>query len=304
MKNLILANKYTLSLHGVIFLWGFTGILGKLITISSFSLVWWRMLIALLGLVVFMLITKRSFKSSKTNYLKYIITGFITAGHWILFFEAIKVSTVSVALTTMASASLFVAFLEPIFFKRRIIWYELFFGLLTIGGLAIIFQFETDQWLGIVLALASAFLAALFGTLNGVFVKTDRPTLITTVEMIGGVIGISLYYAFANGFNGFSIPAGIDWVYLLILGLLCTSMAFVVSIEVMKELSPFTVTISINMEPIYAIIFALLIFREEEYMSPGFYLGAVIVMGTIFLNSYFKKKVKNKSNFGQISTGS
>ena len=283
-----------LSLHGVIFLWGFTGVLGRLISISSFSLVWWRMSIATLGLLVFMVASGRSFQTSWKYRFQYLATGIVTAGHWILFFEAIKISNVSITLTTMASASLFVAFLEPIFFKRGIIWYEIVFGLLTIGGLGLIFQFETEYGLGILLALGSAFLAAVFGTVNGLFVKQDRPTLITTMEMIGGVIGISLYYGIAGGFDDFAIPTGIDWLWLLILGLVCTSFAFVVSIEVMKELSPYTVTISINMEPIYAIIFALIIFREDELMSPGFYLGALIVMSMIFLNSWFKRRDRQR----------
>ena len=113
--------------------------------------------------------------------------------------------------------------------------------------------------------------------------------------MIGGVIGITLYYGFVDGFEGFAMPVGIDWLWLLILGLLCTSLAFVVSIEVMKELSPFTVSMSINMEPIYAILFALLIFKDDEFMSPLFYLGAVVVMGMIFLNGYLKRQARRRA---------
>lgn len=287
-------NQSLLSLHGIIFLWGFTGVLGRLISISSFSLVWWRMTIALVGLIVFMIITKRSIRTSWKNHVKYLITGVITAGHWILFFESLKVSNVSITLTTLASTSLFVAFMEPLFFKRRIIWYEVIFGLVTLGGLAIIFQFETQYGLGILLALGSAFLASIFGTVNGLFIREDGSVLITTVEMIGGVIGISSYYAFTGSLESFAMPTNIDWVYLLILGLVCTSLAFVVSVEVMKELSPFTVSMSINMEPIYAIIFALIIFRESEYMSSGFYIGAIIVMSMIFLNSFLKRRIENK----------
>ncbi len=248
------------------------------------------MVIALAGLIVFMIATKRSFKTSLKYRIQYLVTGVVTAGHWILFFEALKVSNVSITLTTLASTSLFVALLEPLFFKRRIIPYEVLFGVITLVGLAVIFQFETQYGLGILLALGSALLAAVFGTVNGLFVKQDSPTLITTIEMAGGVLGITIYYALVDGFESFALPETIDWVYLLILGLVCTSFAFVISIDVMKELSPFTVSISINMEPIYAIVFALLIFQEDEFMSPGFYVGAVIVMGMIFLNSMIKKR--------------
>ena len=252
------------------------------------------MLIAFLGLILFMIITKRGFYTGNLNKLKYLGTGVITAAHWIFFFEALKVSNVSITLTTLASTSLFVAFLEPFFFKRKIIPYEIILGMLTLVGLAIIFQAESDYSIGILYALISAFFAALFGTLNGVFVKNDRPTLITAYEMMGGVLFISIYYLFTGGFESLQIPTTIDWFWLLILGLVCTSMAFVVSIEVMKELSPFTVSMSINMEPIYSIIFALIIFQEDEYMSPLFYVGALIVMSMIFMNRYFKRRARLK----------
>lgn len=248
------------------------------------------MLIASVGILLFVALTKRKLKTSLSNGAKYIATGLVTALHWVCFFEAIKVSNVSIALTSLASVSLFVALLEPLIFKRRILPYELILGCFTILGLGIIFQAETTYALGITIGIISAFLAAVFSTLNGTFVKHDKPTLITTYEMIGGTIGITAYFAISDGFESFVIPTGIDWVWLLILGLVCTSMAFVVSIEVLKELSPFTASMSINLEPIYSIIFALLIFQEDEYMSPLFYLGAIIVIGNIFLNGVIKKK--------------
>ncbi len=290
--NFIRKYKSYFSLHAVIFIWGFTGILGRIITISSTSIVWYRMLIAFLGLIAFMIFTKRGFYTSNLNKIKYLGTGIITAAHWIFFFKALKISNVSITLTTLASASLFVAFLEPMFFKRKIIAYEIILGILTLVGLAIIFQAERDYSIGIIYALISAFFAALFSTLNGVFVKHERPTLITTYEMMGGVLFISIYYLFTGGFESLQMPSSIDWFWLFILGLVCTSMAFVVSIEVMKELSPFTVSMSINMEPIYSIIFALIIFQEDEYMSSLFYLGAVIVMSMIFMNGYFKRRAR------------
>lgn len=253
------------------------------------------MSIALAGLVLFMLLTKRPFQTSMKNALSYLFVGAITAAHWLFFFEALKVSNVSITLTTLASTSLFVAFVEPIFFKRRIIPYEIVLGLCTLGGLAIIFQAESDYSLGVIYALISAVLAAIFGTVNGVFVKRDRPTLITAYEMLGGVLAISIYFVLFGGFDSFETPAGLDWVWLLILGLVCTSLAFVVSIEVLKVLSPFTASMSINMEPIYAIIFALLIFKDDEFMSPLFYVGALIVIATIFANGFLKARWKNIS---------
>ncbi|MBT3647345.1 MAG: DMT family transporter [Flavobacteriales bacterium] len=295
MSSIFATYRYHFLLHGVIFLWGFTGILGKIITIPSFSIVWWRMSIALVGLIIFMILTRRPFRTTTKKAMSYLIVGAITAAHWLFFFEALKVSNVSITLTTLASTALFVALVEPIFFKRRIIPYEIVLGLCTLGGLAIIFQAESDYSLGVIYALISAVLAAIFGTVNGVFVKHDRPTLITAYEMLGGVIALSIYFAVVGGFGSFEFPTQMDWVWLLILGLVCTSLAFVVSIEVLKVLSPFTASMSINMEPIYAIIFAVIIFKDDEFMSPLFYVGALVVIATIFVNGFLKMRWKNIS---------
>lgn len=248
------------------------------------------MSIASVGILAFVVFTKRSLRTTRANLTKYVLTGIITAIHWIFFFEAIKVSNVSIALTSLASTSLFVALLEPLFFRRKLLPYELMLGVFTIFGLGIIFKAESQHTLGVVFGVLSALFAAMFSTLNGTFVKLDKPTLITTYEMLGGLFGLTIYFGIKDGFQSFVIPTGIDWVWLLILGLVCTSLAFVVSINVLKTISPFTASMSINLEPIYSIIFALLIFKDDEYMSPWFYIGAVIVIGNIFLNGYFKSR--------------
>ena len=288
--------KNQLLLHGVVLIWGFTGILGKLISIDAYSIVWYRMIIAFIGLWIYLKITRFPIHEPLANKFKFLVTGLIVAIHWILFFEAIKVSTVSVALATMSSATLFTSMLEPVFFKRKIIPYEIIFGLLVIAGLVLIFNVETQYQLGIVLALISAFCASLFTTINGTFVSDgSKPRVISLYEMLGGSIGISLYFIFQGQWEVWqTIPSAGDIIYLLILGLFCTSLAFVVSVEVMKHLSPFTVSISINMEPIYSIIMALLIFGEDEQMSPGFYAGAIIILATILVNAWLKKRRKKR----------
>jgi drug/metabolite transporter (DMT)-like permease len=199
----------------------------------------------------------------------------------------------------LASTSLFVAFIEPLLYKRRIIAYEVLFGLAVIFGLYLIFNFETQYQWGIVLALISAFLAAIFGTLNGVLVRNSAPGQITLWEMIGGVVGMTLYTLIFEDltWEAFS-PNWLDTFYLLVLGLICTALAFVVSVQVMRILSPFTVSISINMEPIYAIILALLFFGESEQMTPGFYLGAAIILGTVIGNGVLKRYFRNKQRLG------
>lgn len=292
------------KLHAVILVWGFTGILGKVITIPSVSIVWYRTLIAFVSLILFLWFKKQAISIAKNDLLKYLGTGIIVALHWFFFFEALKVSTVSVTLATLASATLFTSILEPLFFKKKLVPYEIIFGFIVIGGLMMIFQFETKYHLGIIYSLISAFCASLFTTLNGIFVAGGgKPINITMYEMLGAVLVISLYLfgvgslnvetlgLFNNGTQNFWL----DLFYLLILGIICTSIAFAISVDVMKKLSPFTVSISINMEPIYAIILALIFFGEEEQMSTGFYIGTALVMSTIFGNGIMKRLYKNKN---------
>lgn len=295
LKNIVNNYRHHFTLHIVIFIWGFTGILGKLITIPYYSIVWYRMSIAAIGLLVYLLIKKNSISASIHRVIIYILVGFIVAAHWSTFFQALKVSNVSVVLTTLASTSLFVAFLEPLFFRKRIIIYEVVFGLLVIFGLFLVFNFESQFQLGIILALCSAFLAALFGTINGLLIRKERAVIITFYEMLGGTIGMSLYCIFFESIQltDFS-PTNLDLLYLILLGTICTAVAFVVSVEVMKVLSPFTVSISINMEPIYSIILALIFFGESERMTTEFYFGAGVIFLTVIGNSILKSLQRKK----------
>ncbi|MGB0391134.1 MAG: DMT family transporter [Salibacteraceae bacterium] len=304
MENKATIQDYV-KLHAVILVWGFTGILGKVISIPSVSIVWYRTLIAFVSLLVFLILKKKVVQIPKALLYRYLGTGVIVALHWFFFFEALKVSTVSVTLATLASATLFTSLLEPLFFKKKIVAYEIIFGFIVIAGLLMIFQFETKYRLGIIYSLISAFCASLFTTLNGIFVaKGGSPIRITMYEMLGSVAVITGYLFFVGDFNIETIGLlnngwetfWLDSIYLIILGIICTSIAFVVSVEVMKKLSPFTVSISINMEPIYAIILALLFFGEKEQMSTGFYIGAALVMSTIFGNGILKRISKRKLN--------
>lgn len=290
MKGFIARYQYHLLLHFIVIIWGFTGILGKLISLPSNSLVWYRMLIAFFGIGVYLFTSGIQVKPKPSNVAKYFVVGLVVALHWVTFFQSIKVSNVSIALACLSSTTLFVAFLEPLIYKRKIVLYEVILGLCVIIGLSLIFSFETQYKQGIILALISAFLAATFGTLNGVLVRNDRPRVISFYEMLGGFLGITVYFLVTNQWQVFtSIPAIQDMGNLLILGLVCTAFAFVASVKVLKVLSPYTVTISINMEPIYAIILALLFFGDEEKMTSGFYAGAALILGTIFTNAYLKR---------------
>lgn len=284
--------KYHIWLHLTVLIFGLTGVLGKLITIDAYLLVWYRLGIALIGVLAYFGFTKFSLKITKKELIKILLVGVIIAAHWVTFFEAIKQSNVSVALVCFSSSTLFTALLEPLYFKRKIKPYELIFGVLIIIGLYFIFSFEFKYLTGMILSVISAALASWFTVLNGRLIKKTKAKLISFYELLGAFIVVSIYLLVSGrgDLASLSIPFE-DIKWLIILGTLCTAFAFIVSVEVMKKISPYTVTISINLEPIYSILLALIIWPESETMSFGFYMGALIVIATIFLNAIFKKKL-------------
>ena len=292
--------KNYLLLHFIVFIWGFTAILGALITIDAIPLVWYRMLLAVLFIAIYFLWKKKSFKVDRAGLLKFFFTGVVIALHWVFFFKAIKVSNVSVALVTMSTGAFFTALIEPVFFKRKINALEMFLGLLVIAGLYIIFNFESQYKLGIIYALIASFLGALFAVLNGLFIKKYTADTISFYQLFFGVVFITIYLLFTNSFSVsfFQIPAS-DWMYLIVLSSICTAYAFIASVQVMKYLSPYTVMLTINLEPIYAIVLALFIFGDKEQMSSTFYLGAFIVLFVVLLNGIIKNRSILKEKFQQ-----
>jgi len=283
--------KNYLLLHLIVFIWGFTAILGALITIDAIPLVFFRMGLAVIFITIYFLFKRKSFYVDKKGLLKFLITGIIIALHWIFFFKAIKVSNVSVALVTMSTGAFFTSLIEPIFFKRKLKLLEIILGLLVIIGLYIIFNFESQYKLGIGYALLSSFLGSLFAVLNGLFIKKYSASSISLYQLLFGTLFVTFYLFLNNSFSisFFSLQKS-DWIYLLILSSICTAYAFIASVKVMKYLSPYTVMLTINLEPVYAIILALFIFGDKEKMKPEFYLGACIVLGVVLINGIIKNK--------------
>ncbi|WP_439553704.1 DMT family transporter [Flavobacterium macrobrachii] len=286
--------KSYLHLHLIVFIWGFTAILGALISLDALPLVWFRMLFAVGFIAVFIYFKKLPLRVSKKAFLQFIFAGLIIALHWFTFFKAIKVSNVSVTLACLSTGAFFASLLEPILYGKKIVWYEVFLGILVICGLYIIFNVEGNYWEGIILALISAFLSALFAVINSKFVKEHDATVISFYELSGGVFFFSILLLFGNSFNAdfFQLTTK-DFVYLLILSSVCTAYAFIASTAVMKFLSPYTVMLTINLEPIYGIILAMLIFKEKEQMSFEFYIGALIILFTVLLNVIIKGRKKS-----------
>ncbi len=286
-------HKDYLQLHLIVFIWGFTAILGALISIDAVPLVWYRMLLASLFIAGYFLIQKKSFQVGKRGLIRFAFTGLIIALHWITFFKAIKVSNVSVALVAMSTGAFFTSLIEPFFFRRKIKVQEIFLGILVVLGLYVIFNFESQYTWGIIYALISAFLSALFSVLNGLFVKQYRPNIISFYQLLFGALCITIWLLVKQQFSfSFFQLSLTDWLCLVVLSSICTAYAFIISVKVMKNLTPYTVMLTINLEPVYAIILALLIFGDKEKMNTEFYIGALIVLVVVLLNGILKNKEK------------
>ena len=284
-------------LHFIVFIWGFTGILGKEISLDSDFLVFWRMSIATAATCIWAFFSKTSLRTNSKELLAFVGVGLFTAAHWICFFESIKVSNVSTALAVLSTTSFFVAIVAPLIRRTAFDWRELLLGIMVIGGLTIIFKFEPDKTWGITLSLCAALFAAIFSSYNSLLVKSHQPIKIAFYEMLFGLLGVALYLVITNssGANDRSLTdlfvmSWRDVALLLILGVVATSFAFVKSIDVMKVLSPFTCALTINLEPVYTIAFALFLYGEDEYMSPYFYLGASLIMATLFIEASFRRR--------------
>ncbi|MAQ47715.1 MAG: EamA family transporter [Flavobacteriales bacterium] len=284
-------NNSLLLLHFIIVIWGFTGILGKIIELPSVIIVLHRMIIAGTTLFIINQIIYQKIQTPLKDILKYFGIGLITAIHWVCFFESIKLSNVSLALICLSTISLFTAILDPILQNKPISFHEIVLSLIVTIGIIIIFNFESGYSKAILLSITSAFCGALFTIFNHRLIKKNHKAMIITAwEMLGGVMCILIYLFLQNEINSNIIPNKKDIIYILILGLFCTAFAFSASIEIMKKISPFTVNLTVNLEPIYAIILAIIIFGESELMSREFYIGGFIIISSIFTNTFIKHK--------------
>ncbi|TYB69435.1 DMT family transporter [Bizionia gelidisalsuginis] len=290
--------KNYLHLHLLVFIAGFTAILGKLITIEAVALVWYRMLIASILMFIYIKIANVDIKIGCRDLMRLAGAGVVIALHWITFFESIDVSNVSIALAMFSTGAFFASLIEPLVYKRKVIWYEIIFGCIVIVGVYILMQGEIRYIKGILLGILSAFLSSLFAVLNGKFKETHSATKISFYEFVSGVLFISIFiYFFGNGFTAshFNISVS-DLSYLIILASVCTAYAFIAAVYVMRYISPYTVVLTFNLEPIYGIVVALILFPESENMSSSFYFGAAIILGTVLLNGIIKniKYIKRK----------
>lgn len=288
-------------LHFIVFLFGFTAILGKLISIPSVEMVFYRTLLAASGMAALIFFTKRSFAlPSRTDFWKLMLTGLIVAVHWLTFFGSGRVSNPSVSLVGFATCSFWAAFIEPIAKRKKIRPMEVGLGIAVLIGLYVIFSFDFNFPLGLLLGIASGLTAAIFSVINSKLVTRISSHSITFYEMVSACLGTSIFFPiyqnyFSHG-NLQLIPSGVDWIYLAVLGWVCSVYAYSQMIELTKKLSVFFIQLALNLEPVYGIAFAILIFGQQEVMGWSFYIGTLIILTAVALYPMLKRNFEHHFN--------
>jgi drug/metabolite transporter (DMT)-like permease len=283
-------------IHFCVVLWGFTAILGKAITLSALPLVWWRVVLVTGSLMIVPRFWSGLGKVSFRSAAVYFGIGVVVAMHWLSFYGSIKLSNASVAATCMAFTPLFIAFLEPFLIRRAFDTRELFFGAAVVPGVALVVGgTPTQMRTGLILGVLSAFLAAVFGMLNKRFIERGDALTVTGLEMGSGVICLSLVALVLPHGSVIITPSRHDALLLLILALGCTLTPFSLSLVAMRHLTAFTTALAVNMEPVYSIVLAIAIFREQQQLDLGFYAGVAIVLVVVFSHPLLLGWTKRKA---------
>jgi len=283
-------NKHYLLLHVIVFIWGFSPILGRYITANAWQLVWFRILITIGVMFVYLKLTNHVLKISSKHFWQLSGIGLIIMLHWLAFYEAIKISNVSVTMVAFSTGTLFSAIIEPIFFKRRIRLYEVIIGNVIMLAIGVIFSIDTGYWWAVALGSFAAFTSSLFGVLNSIMARELRSGIISFYELSAAFLGLTLIVLLTGKFDkSFFVLDQASVLGLLVLSLVCTVFPFITSVDLSKYISPYTIVLTVNLETVYGIIWAILFFSENKEVQPSFYMGVFIILGAIFLNSYLRK---------------
>jgi drug/metabolite transporter (DMT)-like permease len=280
--------KAFLQLHAAIFLAGFTGILGRLITLNEGLLVWYRMLFSAVGLFVLLTLSGKRTRWPDRGLLPLLAVGGVIALHWVFFYGSIKYANVSIGLVCFSAVGFFTALIDPLLTRSRVKPMELLLGLIVMLGIYLIFHFDNQYRTGIVLGVISSLFAALFTTLNRKLILRHGTDTVTLYEMTGGWLVLTLLLPFylRQSAPEHILPTLNDFLWLLFLSLVCTVLAFRLSLDALRKISPFTVNLSYNLEPVYGILLAFLVYAENEYLGPGFYAGFALILGTVLLQTW------------------
>lgn len=281
-------------LHIIVFIWGWTAVLGKIITLPALQLIWIRVVIAFAGILIYVMIKGVPLFPDRKIIFQLFAIGLLVGLHWICFYGAVKASNVSVTLACFSTGTLFTSILEPVIYKRKVLLYEIFFGLVVIGALLMIFNVETQYTLGILLGIGAALTSSCMAVVNSIMSRKNIDVgVISVYEMTGCWVCISVFLFILEPntatFSGINTR---DWFYLFVLAIFCTTIPFIIGVYILKKISPYTMSLTLNLETIYGILFAFFIFKDSEHMSLSFYVGTGIILAVVFADSYIKRYIK------------
>ncbi|WP_300669308.1 EamA family transporter [Soonwooa sp.] len=295
-------SSHLVRLHLIVFLWGFTAILGKLIQVDAASLVFYRMLFTAFFLFIYLrFIKKENLRVDKKTLFRLVGIGSVMAAHWFFFFESIKVSNVSIALSCLSLSTLFAAFIEPIVFRRKIDWVEILIGVVIVACILLIFNAEFKYKLGIFYGILCALCGTIFSVLNGkMYGKTSSGNIIF-YEIFGGWAMITIFFMLTGQLSLFHEISLKDYALVILLASVFTAYPMFESIKLMKYISPFTLILTVNLEPVYGIILAFFIFGASEHMSPIFYIASAVMILSIIVNGLIKSKRRKSAELMESS---
>ncbi|MBC7447017.1 MAG: DMT family transporter [Hymenobacteraceae bacterium] len=294
--------KSYFELHFIVLIWGFTAILGKLIHVPAPELVFIRTALAAPGLAVVMLLMgqRAAFRVGRADLLRLLATGALISAHWLLFFASARVANVSISLAGLSTASLWVALLEPAFTGKRLRGFEISLALGIVAGLYLIFRFEFSHVLGLTMGVGSALFAALFSLLNARYTKRLPGTTISFYELAGACLSTALFFPVyllsglsKTGHLEFNLTPG-DWLWITLLAWACTVYPFAASVRLMRRLSTFAMSLTVNLEPVYGIILARLIFGESEKLTDGFYIGTAVIIVCVAAHPVLETRLRRR----------
>ena len=276
------------QMHFIIFLWGFTAVLGKLISLDALSLTWWRV-----GLSVFFLWLWRYGKKLAVSYTwkeqkRFVLLGLLLAVHWLSFFYSIKLQNVSVTLVTMSVSAFLTSVLEPVFYKRPFRLYEMLFGILIIFSLAYVFSVANVKFWAVFFALTASLAGVLFTLINGLSIRQIPAVELSFRQLLYAFVFLTLALVVSGKWQSLSLPGFSDGIWLLVLSLVCTAYAYTASLAVLKNINPYTLILSVNLEPVYGILLAIVFLHENREMGWHFYLGASMIILLVFIEGFIK----------------
>lgn len=280
--------KALLQLHTAVFLWGFTGVLGRAITLDSTMLVWWRLLITAVSLWVLYLVLGKARRMEWKSVLKIALIGTVLALHWVCFYASIKLANVTIALTCLSTTALIAALIEPLILKKRFDAFEIFLGLFAIAGILVIYNTHIQFSTGIVIGLLSSFFTVLVSVLNKSIVDKHNPENITLYQLTGGFLGLTILLPVFQLFfpEKWTAPTPWDWLWLVVLSWFCTILTFFLYIRALKKVSAFTMNLTLTLEPLYGIILAFLLYHENKLFSQWFYVGFALIALAVVLHMW------------------